>query len=348
MSVKESEVVVYGSANMPEDDVSTVGGAVSFSTAVFFGDLVANSVMNVVSSSASDTAATLAVTGRSAGGIIQTDGALTLNGTTPVAGTLTHERLLKAIAAGTAAVGDLAAISATKVISNHTATAGAQSTGTTAASIGLQTGDGASVAVGQIIRIINNSPAGVNFQLRRIIRISGDIAYVNRDWTTLITSASTYDVHTGLLLDISPNQITKVRRAFYGAAANAGGGASKDLYEKIFYVNNNTTIALTLASIIKQVDPSAGTLQIAVCKALNDTATAANRATLPANGDASALTFTAGAAPQSQNVPSPQNLPSGAAPNTAGAEGVWLKLTLAAGLAATKTTYDVRATGQTT
>lgn len=347
MSVKESEVVVYGSANMPEDDVSTVGGAVSFSTSVFFGDITPNGLMDYVSSSASDTVTTIAATGRDATGVIQTE-TKTLSGTTLVAGTQTFERLLKGIQGSTTAVGDIAALAHTKSFSGRTATAGANSTGQTAASIGLQAGDGATTVVGTIVRITNNSPAGVNFQLRKIIRVSGDTAYVNRDWGTIPTSATVYDVHQGLLFDLSPNQITKVRRAFYGAAANASGGASKTLYEKIFYVNNNTTTALTLAAIIKQADPASGTLQIATCKALNDTQPMATRLTLPTNGDASALTFTAGAAPQSQNVPSPQNLPSGGVPNTAGAEGVWLQLVLAAGLAAAKTTYDVRATGQTT
>jgi hypothetical protein len=70
-------------------------------------------------------------------------------------------------------------------------------------------------------------------------------------------------------------------------------------------------------------------------KVLNDTATCANRQTLPANGDASSLTFVT--QPSAINViASPGSLPSGAAPNTAGAQGLWYRLTLPAGT----TVYD--------
>ena len=300
-----------------------------------------------MSSSASDTAATLAVTGRDATGVLQTE-TKTLNGTTKVAGSQSFERLLKGIAAGTTAVGDIAAISHTAVIGTHTAQSGSAAVGSVGAYIQLQAGDGASVAVGQIIRLENNSPAGVQYAMRRIVRISGDFAYVNRAWGTVPSVATTYSVYEGMLFDLAPNQITQCRRPFYNAASDVPGGASRTYYEKVFAVNNNTTTALTVVVVSKQVDPSAGTLEFATCKVLNDTATAANRQTLPANGDASALTFTTGAAPQSQNVPSPQNLPSGNAPNAAGAEGVWLALTLTAGLAAAKTSFDIRAAGQST
>lgn len=346
-SVVESDVRVYGAASMPDVDGATVGGAVSFAKEIFFSDLLANGTVNYVSESASDTAVVLTVSGRDATGVIVTE-AKTLTGTTVVAGSQTFERLLKVLATGTAAVLNVAVISNTKVLTGRTAQSGSAAVGSVGAYLQLQSGDGASVAIGQIIRIANNSPAGVNFQLRRIVRISGDFAYVDEAWSTVPTSATTYDVHIGMKLRKAPNQVTEVRRAFYNAASDVPGGSSRDFYEKVFVVNDNTATALTVVTIAKQVDPSSGTLQVAVCKALNDTQTAANRQTLPTNGDASALTFTAGSAPQSQNVPSPQNLPSGAAPNAAGAEGVWLKLTLAAGLAAAKTSFDLRAQGQST
>lgn len=347
-SVVEYDVRVYGSANMPDVDGATVGGAISFSKEIFFSDLLANGSVNYVSESASDTAVVLTVSGRDATGVIVTE-AKTLTGVTPVAGSQTFERLLKCVASGTGAAANTAVISNTKVISAHTAVAGAAASGSQGASITLQSGDGASVALGQLIRITNNSPAGVQNQIRRIIRISGDVCFVDEAWGTVPTSATTYDVHIGMKFRKLPVLITEVRRAFYNAASDVPGGSSRTFYEKVFFNNDNTVTALTVVSITKQVDPSSGTLQIAVCKALNDTQTAANRQTLPTNGDASALTFTAGSAPQSQNVPSPQNFPASAgAGNAAGAVGVWCSLTLTAGLAAAKTSFDLRAQGQST
>lgn len=348
-SVVESDVRIYGSASMPDVDGATVGGVVDTTKEIVFTDMVANGTVLGVSESASDTATVITCSGRDATGVIVSD-AITLTGTTPVAagGAKTFERLLKGVVSGTTPVLNVAIISNTAVLTGRTAQSGSAAVGSVAAYLQLQSGDGASVAVGQIIRILNNSPAGVNFQLRRIIRISGDFAYVDEAWSTVPTSATTYAVHVGMKFRKAPNRVSEVRRAFYNAASDVPGGSSRDYYEKFFVVNDNTATALTVVTITKQIDPSSGTLQIAVCTALNDTQTAANRQTLPTNQGGGALTFTSGAAPQSQNVPSPQNLPSGAAPNAAGAQGVWGKLTLAAGLAAAKTSFDIRAQGQST
>jgi hypothetical protein len=344
MSVLESDIVFYGSANMPDVDGATTGGALDTTKQIFFSDISPSGTVDYVSSSASDTAATIQVYGRDGTGAIQNE-TKTLTGTTKVAGSQSFERMLKGIAAATAAVGDIAALSHTPVISAHTAQGGGAAAGSVAPYIQLQSGDGAAVAIGQIVRITNNTPSGVQYQLRRIIRISGDFAYVNRAWGTVPSSATVYDIHQGMLFELSPNQVKECRRAFYNAAADVPGGSNRTYYEKVFAVNNNTVTALTVAAISKQADPSAGTLQFALCTALNDTGTVANRQTAPASGIGS---FTTGAAPQSQNVPSPQNLPPGSAPNAAGAQGVWLSLALTAGLAAAKTSFDIRAQGQST
>lgn len=345
MSVKPNDCYFYGAANMADVDGATQGGAVSFAKKIVFEDISSAGTYNYVSSSASDTAATIALTGRDATGAKQTE-TKTLTGTTPVAGSQIFERTLKTMAGGTTAVGDLAAISNTKVISAHTAQTGsANGTGTTPPLMKLAAADGASVAVGQIIRTTGGT--GPN-QLRQIIATSGygtDIVAINRDWGTVPDNTTTYDVHHGMLMDISPNQITEVRRPFYDAASDVPGGSTRTYYEKCFAVNNNTATALTNAVISKQADPSAGTLQLALCNVLNDSGTVANRQTAPASG---ITAFTAGSSPQSVNVPAPQNLPSGAAPNSAGAQGVWLSLALTAGLAPTKTSFTLRAAGQTT
>jgi hypothetical protein len=333
---------------MPDVDGSTLGGAVTTSNKVVFADITPTGLVDYVSSSASDTAATLQSFGRDSTGVIQNE-TKTLNGTTKVAGTQSYERLLKGLAAGTTAVGDIAILSHTTVVGNgssgKTAQAGSAATSTLDATVTLQSGDGASVAAGDIFRPTNNLPSGVNFQLREIISISGDVVSVSKDWGIVPTSATTYDVYQGMLFDLTPNQITQVRRPFYNSAADVSGGSNRTYYEKVFAVDNNTSTALTVANVIKQVDPSSGTLEFALTNALNDTSTVTNRQTLPS---VAITAFSTGAAPQTIAVPSPQNLPSGAAPNAAGAQGIWLSLLLTAGLAPAKTSFTMRISGQTT
>jgi hypothetical protein len=361
MSVVASDLVVYGSANMPEADSATIGGAVDFTKRVAWYDLSANDTVDAVSSSASDTATKLQVMGRDATGVVQTSSAATLNGQTAITnvGTLgTVERLLAAVVTGgaiaglanpggTTAVGDIAVYRHTAVISAHTAQTGAANTsGVTPALFKLQSGDGASVSAGQIIRIKTNTGAN---QLRQIIATSGygtDFVAVNRDWGTLPDNTSTYDVYQGMLFELSPNQVKAITRCFATAAADVVTGAQRIFYEKVFSVNNNTATALTGAQIEIASDtpslPSGALLDIALCTTLNDTNTATNRQTAPSG----AGSFTT--QPAFINVPAPQNLPSGAAPNSAGAQGVWLRLTLPAGTAPYKGSADLRTQGNTT
>jgi hypothetical protein len=362
MSVIPSDIVVYGSANMPEADGATVGGAIDFAKRLAFYDITPAGTMDYVSSSSSDTATKIELQGRDSTGTIQTE-TKTLSGTTVVTGSQSFERILCGASSnapsggpianpgGTTAVGDVAAISHTAVISAHTAQTGsANKSGTTPALMKLQSGDGASVAVGQIIRTTGGT--GPN-QLRMIIAVAGygtDVVAVNRDWGTVPDSTTTYNAHQGILFELSPNQVTMVVRAFGTSAADAPGGSSRTFYEKGFVANNNTATALTTAQleVLSETPslPSGALLDIALCKALNDTATVANRQTLPANGDSSALTFVTQPALVSVIAGSGQ-LPSGSAPNSAGAQGVWFRLTLPAGTTAYKGSADVRTQGNT-
>jgi hypothetical protein len=84
-------------------------------------------------------------------------------------------------------------------------------------------------------------------------------------------------------------------------------------------------------------------LDLALTTALNDTGTVANRQTTPSSGVGAFTTQ-----PAFLSVPSPGNLPAGTAPNTAGAQGLWLRLTLPAGTAAYKGAADLRTQGMTT
>ena len=94
MSVLPSDIVVYGSANMLEADGAINGGPVDFSRRVAFYDIAPAGNLDVISSSASDTATKITFYGRDATGVVQNQ-TLTLNGQTWVTGSQS---------AGTAAV----------------------------------------------------------------------------------------------------------------------------------------------------------------------------------------------------------------------------------------------------
>ncbi len=241
-------------------------------------------------------------------------------------------------------LGDVAFLDHTKVITNHTAQTGsANSTGTTPALFKLQSGDGASVSVGQIIR--TQGGTGPN-QIRTIIATSGygtDVVAVSRDWGTLPDNTTTYDVWNGVQLDLSPNQVTECRRFLWNAAADVPGGSTKTFYEKVFAVNNNTATALTSATVQVASNspslPSGATLDLATATAQNDTVTSANRQTVLGSGYGSFSTQPLATAYGANSG----NLANGAAPNAAGAQGIELRLTLTAGT----TSYKGAATLQT-
>jgi hypothetical protein len=368
MSVLPSDIVVYGSANMPEVDGATAGGAADFSRRVAFYDVTPAGALDVISSSSSDTATKIAYYGRDVAGAIHNQ-TLTLNGQNWVNGSLSLERLLYAALSGasasgpvanpggTPAVGDVALAahgcvlpsgSVTTDATVRTAQTGSTNhSGTTPALCKLQSGDAAGVSAGQIIW--TRSGTGSN-QLRQIIATAGygtDVVAVSRDWGTVPDGTTTYKILQGMLFEISPNPVTSVIRMFSTSAADAPTGSQRTYYEKVFVVNNNTATALTGAQIQlaneTPVLPAGALLDMALTTVLNDTGTVANRQTAPSSGAGSFITQ-----PALVDVPSPGNLPPGAAPNAAGAQGVWLRLTLPAGTTAYKGAVDLRTQGTTT
>ena len=368
MSVLPSDIVVYGSANMPETDGAVTGGAIDFTRRVAFSDVAPAGNVDVVSTSASDTATKITYYGRDPTGVIQSQ-TLTLNGQTWVTGSQPLERLLYAALSGatangpvpnpggSAAVGDVALAahgcvlpsgSVTTDATVRTAQSGsANHSGTTPALFKLQSGDGANASPGQIIW--TKSGTGAN-QLRQIVATSGygtDVVAVSRDWATVPDNTTTYKMLQGMLFEISPNRVTAVIRLFSTAAADAPTGAQRIYYEKIFVVNNNTGTALTGAQLeVASETPSlplGALLDLAPTTALNDTGTVANRQTAPSSGVGAFISQ-----PAFVTVPGPGNLPSGASPNAAGAQGLWLRLILTAGTAAYKGAVDIRTQGTTT
>jgi hypothetical protein len=373
MSVSPNQVVLYGSADMPEADGVTVGGALDLTKRVAFYDISSAGAFDIVSSSASDTATKVQVTGRDSTGTVQTPAAATLNGTTLVAsafGGQSFERLLAGVITGgaiagltspggTVAIGDVAVLSHTREIAGHTAQAGSANTsGSTPPLFKLQSGDGATLGalnyagLGLIIRITGGTGAN---QLRMVAAqyasgaYGADVVAVNRDWGTVPDATSTYDIAFGMLFDILPNPVVAITRLFATAQADVPGGSSRTFYEKIFALNTNTVTALTSATlqVLSETPalPGSALLDLALCKVLNDTETSANRQTLPTNGDSSALTFVTQPSAISV-IASPGSLPNGNA--AADAQGMWLRLTLPAGTIPYKGAADMRINGSTT
>src|SRR5215468_6910453 len=107
MSVLPSDIVAYGSAQMPEADSLTIGGAVDFTRRIAFYDVSPAGTCDVISSSASDTATKITVWGRDGTGAIQNYTA-TLNGQSWVTGSQSFERLLYAALSGASSNGPVA------------------------------------------------------------------------------------------------------------------------------------------------------------------------------------------------------------------------------------------------
>ncbi len=258
-------------------------------------------------------------------------------------------------------VGDVAAIAHTATISAHTAQTGsANHSGTTPALMKLQAGDGSSVAAGQIIRTTANTGAN---QIRMIIATAGygtDVVAVNRDWSTVPDATTTYNVNQGMLFETGfassgttycdPNPVTSVLRCFSTASADVPSGSPRYFYEKVFAVNNNTATALTSAQIEIASEtptlPSGALLDAGLTTALNDANTVSARQQSAGFLPTGLGSFTT--QPAFINVPSAGSLPPGAAPNGAGAQGIWLRLTLPAGATAYKGSADLRTQGSTT
>lgn len=96
MSIVATDLVEYCSANMPNDDVSTSGGAIDTLRRPDFTQMAANDTIQAVSSNAGDTTQTVTITGRTASGTVVSE-TKTLNGTTAINFTVlgTVERILK-------------------------------------------------------------------------------------------------------------------------------------------------------------------------------------------------------------------------------------------------------------
>lgn len=339
MSIKTSDLRVYGSANMLQDDTSTtVGGAIATTTAVSFIDLDVADTLKCFSSAAGDTATTITITGRLASGSIVSE-ALTLSGTTgSSASANTYERLLKAVLGGTAATGD---VGLERVTTSGNVNAGTCQAGSTTDTIVLAAGASASDNFynGYVVRTTGGT--GPN-QIRQVIAYTGATrtATVSRAFGTTPDGTTTYRVSPGYYFQILPTAVTTVRRIFYAADADVVGGASRNFYEKVFLKNDHATLALTASSV------TITGISFGCALTVNDSATngANTRLVAPTSGNLlNGATFISSGV--SQNTPN--NAVSNQL-NAGDAIGVWLQLTLAAGAAAGKSTITAQLAGQST
>jgi hypothetical protein len=394
------------------------GGPVDITAKVDFSDIVSGDTADYLSTSASDNLMIIALKGRDASGIIQTE-TKTLNGTTIVNGSQVWDRLLSAglgagttltnaggIAAGATSMtvagnsnypssgnfnimmakeimtvtagqgtntwtitrgvggttatahnqgdnvylmpfGDIGVVDHTKVITSHTMQAGAaNASGVTPPIANLQSGDGSTIAIGQIIVITSGTGAG---QMRRITALRTDIGTnyvaVSRNWGSIPDNTSVYQVYNGMMFDLSPNPIAKVRRFLWNAASDVPGGSQRTFYEKVFAVNNDTTVALTSATVQVASDspslPSGALLDLATATAQNDSVTWANRQTLPGSGYGAFVTQPAATSYGANSGA----LAGGATPNISGSQGIALRLTLPASTTSYKGAADLRTQG---
>jgi hypothetical protein len=382
VSVIISDLGYFGAADMPESDGATTGGAINFNTQVeMTGTAISPAAQfDAVSSSASD-AGQITFDGRDSTGLSHTE-TLTLTGQTKVTSTNSYERLLSALATGAAnafgltapsgtgaqAVGDLALMSHSPTLvsprvpqSPYSAVA----TTSTPALVYLESGDGASVTIGMVIRITVGT--GI-YQIRRIIAtnttlgLGADVVAIDRNFGTALDSTSRYEVAVGFYFPLAcssqgvalsgtTTQCLGVTRLFATAAAQAVGGSNETFYEKIFVNNNNLTTALGAtgnAQVILQAIgtalPSGVTLEIALANSRNDTSTITTRNTpgTPPSGVTSYQGVGTGI-----TVPSgPGTLPASASAGSAtSAQAIWLQLGANAGSPAWESSVTIRTTG---
>lgn len=99
MAVTSSDLILYGAANMPENDTSAVGGAIDRTVKILstdMSDIGGQDTLNVVSDDAADNSQVVVVVGRDGSGALVSE-TFFLNGTTPDSGSQVFARVLKIV-----------------------------------------------------------------------------------------------------------------------------------------------------------------------------------------------------------------------------------------------------------
>jgi len=281
MSVEYQDIIVHGSANMQETDTGTPqGGAIDKDVKVSFNDRDSgDDTVKIISDSSGDTTQTVTVYGLDDTGALVSDSA-TLNGTSFVSltGATSFNRILKAMK-GADTTGHVAAVYNTAVRSN-TAQGGTVKR--------VQLDAGASATDNEYLGMMIEVTIDTVINIREIIAYDGTnkYAYVNMDFSGIPDSDDPFAIHEGVVFDrySASYQIATVRRPFYNCAAEELGGTDKNLYEKAFFYNKNTTTSLTSAKITMPTgadyDPT-GLVDFGVESVKNGSGTSTDRVTAP-------------------------------------------------------------------
>jgi len=339
MSIIRSDMVIYGSANMQESDSGAQGGAIATTKRVVFDDLSTTDTVQIVSSDATDADPdAVTVYGRDAGGSIVSETEL-INGQTPVTTAQSFERLMKCTISAGSPAGDVAVEKSTATRDN-TAQGGSDATSSEAAYMTLDASASGmdDTYNGMVLRINGGTGSG---QIRRIVDYDGTnkYAYVDRDWGTTPDATSEFVISEGVVF---ANGETEIRRPFYDVSADVAGGSERTFYEKVFVKNTNSVNSLLSMTVSEEADPSTK-IEFALEDAVDDSGTSTDRTTAPAAGEIGGTGF------DSATKTLATETDAGTADLAAGsAIGVWLKLTLAAGDAAAKSTYTIGSNGSTT
>lgn len=341
MAVDVRDIHWLGSLNMQETDTGTQGGNVDTGTKVVFKDVDTTDGVRAVTESAAHTD-TIDLDGRTGSGALVTASIVLTNRTQTAESATQFERLIKANIATrtvlTAAVGIYS-------VSNQQTGDISSATSNTCVLSAVQTPSAVDDFYNGWCLIgfngdINASPA--NVEVREVLDYAGASRTVSvRPWTTTPTSVWDYIIAPGMVLESSgtaPAGQDTVTRPFYNVAADVSGGSQRTYYEKICAYNNHASLDLTTATITEL--NTAGTLFAEVDYALETTlgatTTSTNRITVPASGIGAFQT----ASNVAENVANAQNL------SFTNFQGVWLRLTLAAGALAQNKTYELQLKGQ--
>lgn len=96
MPIVAADMIVYGSANMPDDDSGVnVGGAIDTSVRLVFTDISPAGTVEVNSNNAGDVTQNVTITGLDASGVLVSEVLGPLTGTTYVTGSQIFERIMK-------------------------------------------------------------------------------------------------------------------------------------------------------------------------------------------------------------------------------------------------------------
>jgi hypothetical protein len=243
MPLSSSDFLLYGSANMPADDVSTAGGAVALGTRVVFDDLPAAGAVRMVSTADADTGQTYAVSGKDGAGAAVSEN-FVLNGRNAIVGAQSFERIAKiAKTAG-------AALTGTAVCYRGAAGSAVDADSPSGQAV-LNVADTSAFAVG--MRVIVAPGIAARQEIGAVASIQAGVSItLTADLTFAHTAAQADAVHAivaelpAASLAAAGAEVTKVKKVFEAVASQS---TPQTFYEKVFFRNNHGVKTLSAAKV---------------------------------------------------------------------------------------------------